>query len=169
VSALALAGRQKEATERFEALCDRIGALADRPASAYVYIGTTGWVAATMTLADVDPPRDIYTLADPIHGDRAILISPFLNAGSALEWLAAQPRIAPARIALMGFSRGGQAVLYASLKRLQRLHVPADVRFAAYLPFYPACNTAYAEDTEVADAQFPPSQPTRYRDGLLPE
>jgi xylulokinase len=53
------------------------GALADRPASAYVYIGTTGWVAATMTLADVDPPRDIYTLADPIHGDRAILLLTF--------------------------------------------------------------------------------------------
>ncbi len=42
-----------------------------------------------MALADVDPPRDISTLAVPIHSDRAILISPFLNAGSALEWLAA--------------------------------------------------------------------------------
>lgn len=64
------------------------GAFADRPASAYVYLGTTGWVAATTTLAEANPPRDIYTLADPIRPDRAILISPFLNAGSALEWLA---------------------------------------------------------------------------------
>lgn len=64
------------------------GAFADRPASAYVYLGTTGWVAATMALEEANPPRDIYTLADPIHADRAILISPFLNAGSALEWLA---------------------------------------------------------------------------------
>jgi xylulokinase len=63
------------------------GALADRPASAYVYIGTTGWVAETMALSEAAPPRDIYTLADPIHTDRAILIAPFMNAGSALEWL----------------------------------------------------------------------------------
>jgi xylulokinase len=63
------------------------GALADRPHSAYVYIGTTGWVAATVALSEADPPRDIYTLADPIRVDRAILISPFLNAGSALDWL----------------------------------------------------------------------------------
>jgi xylulokinase len=40
-----------------------------------------------MTLSEANPPRDIYTLADPIHVDRAILISPFLNAGSALDWL----------------------------------------------------------------------------------
>lgn len=64
------------------------GAFADRPASAYVYLGTTGWVAATTTLAEAAPPRDIYTLADPIRPDRAVLISPFLNAGSALDWLA---------------------------------------------------------------------------------
>ena len=63
------------------------GALADCPQSAYVYIGTTGWVAATVALSEANPPRDIYTLADPIHVDRAILISPFLNAGSALDWL----------------------------------------------------------------------------------
>jgi len=63
------------------------GALADCPQSAYVHIGTTGWVAATVTLSEANPPRDIYTLADPIHVDRAILISPFLNAGSALDWL----------------------------------------------------------------------------------
>lgn len=64
------------------------GAFADRPGSAYVYLGTTGWVAATTPLDEADPPRDIYTLADPIRPDRAILISPFLTAGSALEWLA---------------------------------------------------------------------------------
>jgi xylulokinase len=84
------------------------GALADRPSSAYVYIGTTGWVAATITLADADPPRDIYTLADPIHDDRAILISPFLNAGSALEWLAAITSI-PVETLLENAEREGPA------------------------------------------------------------
>ncbi|WP_048645855.1 xylulokinase [Nitratireductor soli] len=64
------------------------GASADRPGAAYAYLGTTGWVAATLSLHDAAPPRDIYTLADPIHPDRAIIISPFLTAGAAMDWLA---------------------------------------------------------------------------------
>lgn len=64
------------------------GAAADTPGHAYAYLGTTGWVAATVAMADAAAPRDIYTLADPIHADRAIIISPFLTAGSAIDWLA---------------------------------------------------------------------------------
>jgi dienelactone hydrolase len=41
--------------------------------------------------------------------------------------------------------------LYASLKRFQRLHGPADVEFAAYLPFYAPCNVTYIDDGEVSD------------------
>ena len=63
------------------------GAFADAPNTAYAYIGTTGWVAGTMDLADACPPRDSYTLADPVKGSRAIVITPFLCAGAALDWL----------------------------------------------------------------------------------
>ncbi|CAM5767688.1 xylulokinase [Labrys miyagiensis] len=63
------------------------GAFADELNSAYVYLGTTGWVAATMRLEDARPPRDTYTLSDPCHAERAIVIAPMLNAGSALDWL----------------------------------------------------------------------------------
>lgn len=69
----------------------------------------------------------------------------------ALDVLAKHPRIDPTRIALMGFSRGGQAALYASLKRFQRLHGPVGQEFAAYIVFYPDCNTAYRDDEDVAD------------------
>jgi dienelactone hydrolase len=47
--------------------------------------------------------------------------------------------------------RGGQAALLASLKRFQRLQGPADQDFAAYIVFYPPCNTIYREDEDVAD------------------
>ncbi|HTD04308.1 dienelactone hydrolase family protein [Undibacterium sp.] len=74
-----------------------------------------------------------------------------VDAYRALELLARHPRIDPARIVLMGFSRGGQAALYASLNRFQRMHGPRAAAFSAYIPFYPDCSTAYFNDTDVAD------------------
>jgi dienelactone hydrolase len=68
----------------------------------------------------------------------------------ALEILAKHPRVDPDRIVLMGFSRGGQATLYASLDRFNKLWNKSGVQFAAYIPFYPDCSTSYATDTEVA-------------------
>lgn len=69
----------------------------------------------------------------------------------SLEILAKHPRVDPDRIVLMGFSRGGQAALFASLDRFNRLWNKSGLRFAAYVPFYPDCSTSYAGDTEVAD------------------
>jgi dienelactone hydrolase len=68
----------------------------------------------------------------------------------ALEILAKHPRVDPDRIVLMGFSRGGQAALYASLDRFQKLWNKSGVQFAAYIPFYPDCATSYQTETEVA-------------------
>jgi dienelactone hydrolase len=51
----------------------------------------------------------------------------------------------------MGFSRGGQATLYASLKRFHKLWNPAGVDPAAYIALYPPCVTSYIGDTEVSD------------------
>jgi dienelactone hydrolase len=68
----------------------------------------------------------------------------------ALDILAKHPRVDPDRIVLMGFSRGGQAALYASLNRFNKLWNKSGVEFAAYIPFYPDCSTTYASDTEVA-------------------
>lgn len=68
----------------------------------------------------------------------------------SLEILAKHPRVDPDRIVLMGFSRGGQATLYASLDRFNKLWNKSGIQFAAYVPFYPDCSTSYVGDTDVA-------------------
>ncbi|MEA2794836.1 MAG: hypothetical protein QOI87_2216 [Bradyrhizobium sp.] len=73
-----------------------------------------------------------------------------LDIYRALDILAKHPRVDPERIVLMGFSRGGQAALYASLERFNKLWNKSGAQFAGYIPFYPDCSTSYATDTEVA-------------------
>lgn len=73
------------------------------------------------------------------------------DAYRALEVMEAHARIDPQRILVMGFSRGGQAALYAALKRFQRMHGPASGRdFAAYIPLYPSCGTTFVGDEDVS-------------------
>jgi dienelactone hydrolase len=86
--------------------------------------------------------------------DRAQLgrLAMIIDAYRALEVLSKHPRIDPQRIAVVGFSRGGQAALYSSLKRFQEMHGPTNgSEFAAYITFYPACNVAYLNDIDVSD------------------
>jgi dienelactone hydrolase len=73
-----------------------------------------------------------------------------LDIYRSLDILAKHPRVNPDRIVLMGFSRGGQATLYASLDRFNKLWNKSGVQFAGYIPFYPDCSTSYLTDTEVA-------------------
>jgi dienelactone hydrolase len=74
-----------------------------------------------------------------------------VDAYRALDLLAKHPRIDPARIALMGFSRGAQPTLYASMKRFQRMHGTVGQEFAAYVPFYADCGTHYRDDEDVTN------------------
>jgi dienelactone hydrolase len=74
-----------------------------------------------------------------------------LDAYRGFDVLAAHPRIDSARIAVMGFSRGGQAALYASLKRFHQSWNNSGAEVAAYISFYPDCMTTFVSDTEVAD------------------
>jgi dienelactone hydrolase len=75
-----------------------------------------------------------------------------IDAYRALNHVAPHRNIDPNRVALMGFSKGGFATLYASLTRFQRMYGPKLARFVAYIPFYPACATKYLEDEDTVDA-----------------
>jgi dienelactone hydrolase len=73
------------------------------------------------------------------------------DAYRALELLSKHPQLDVSRIAVMGFSKGGFVALYSSMRRFQRLYGPANLEFAAYIPFYPRCDTPYLEDEQVSD------------------
>jgi dienelactone hydrolase len=88
-----------------------------------------------------------------VNTDQASLgrLNFILDIYRALELLAKHPRVDPDRIVLIGFSRGGQAALYASLTRFHKLWNKSGVQFAAYIPFYPDCATSYAGETDTAE------------------
>ena len=88
-----------------------------------------------------------------VTADQALLgrLNLILDAYRVLDILAKHPRVDPSRVVLMGFSRGGQAALYASVKRFQRMWNKSGIEFAAYIAFYPDCSTTYVDDAVVAD------------------
>jgi dienelactone hydrolase len=71
-----------------------------------------------------------------------------LDAYRALDVIASHPRIDPTRIAVMGFSRGGQSALYSSLKRFQQAWGPR-ITFAAHIPLYASCQPVLIGDTDM--------------------
>ncbi len=94
-------------------------------------------------------PRGIVSTTD--DKDQLGWLTMTVDAYRALEEVAKHPRIDRARIAIMGFSIGGHAALYASLKRFRQIHGSPDVTFAAYIAFYPPCERRYLKDIDVSD------------------
>jgi dienelactone hydrolase len=74
-----------------------------------------------------------------------------LDAYRALQLLSTHPKIDASRIALMGFSRGGEVAVNAVFERFRAGALDkARHRFAAYIPFYPYCNFRYVGSTLAA-------------------
>ncbi len=88
-----------------------------------------------------------------VNADQASLgrLNMILDVYRMLDVLAKHPQVDPSRIVLMGFSRGGQGALFASMKRFHRMWNRSGIDFAAYIPFYPDCMTTYRNDTDLAD------------------
>jgi dienelactone hydrolase len=79
---------------------------------------------------------------------RVSTMSRIYDLVGALEVLAKNPLVDSSKIAVMGFSHGGQPALYSSLERFGKLF-GSDARFAAHISVYGACNTTFREDEAV--------------------
>ena len=78
-------------------------------------------------------------------------LATLVDSYRALGLLSGHPRIDPTKIAILGFSRGAIAALYASSKRFQALYGPTGIEFAAYIGFYTPCDPTYIDDENVSD------------------
>jgi dienelactone hydrolase len=120
-----------------------IGANVDRWAGELNRIGAAAFLVDSFTGRGI-----VQTVTDQSQLGSLTMI---VDAYRALDLLSQHASIDTSRIVLMGFSKGGFAALYASLKRFQRLYGSPDCEFAAYVPFYPACNTTYLDDDYVSE------------------
>src|SRR6266853_1357661 len=120
-----------------------IGANVDRWARELNGIGVAAFLLDCFTGRGI-----VQTITDQSQlGHLAMIV----DAYRALELLSKHARVDASRIAIMGFSKGGFVALYSSLKRFRQLHGPVNIEFAAYIAFYPPCNTTYVDDEEVSD------------------
>ena len=78
------------------------------------------------------------------------LMNMILDLYRGLGVLAKHQRIDSARVAVMGFSRGGIIALYSAMKRFQTAWNDSGVTPAAYIPLYPVCNFEFIDETDVA-------------------
>ena len=107
--------------------------------------GVAAFVLDSFTGRGIKPPN--YANANYVHS-----VAHVLDAYLALQLLASHPGIDGARIAVMGFSKGGEATLNTILEpfRIAALGPSATHKFAAYIPLYPYCNFRHVSKTLAA-------------------
>lgn len=76
-------------------------------------------------------------------------VAMMVDAWRALDVLSRHARIDPARIAIMGFSKGAVAAVYSSSERFRRAYGPKEVQFAAHIGLYTPCYVAYRDEEKV--------------------
>ena len=71
-----------------------------------------------------------------------------IDAYRALEVLAKHRNIDASRIAVMGFSRGGQSSTYSNLERFRKAYGSPDVQLAAHINVYANCGWSLKDDDQ---------------------
>ena len=69
------------------------------------------------------------------------------DAYAALDLLASHPHIDPARIGILGFSKGGTVAVYAASAKIRQLMARDTPEFAVHIALYPFCNVSVADPT----------------------
>jgi dienelactone hydrolase len=86
---------------------------------------------------DTYGPRG-WTVEMATKGGGSLAASQTADAFAALTLLAADPRIDARRIAVIGFSLGGDSAHFTAFQSLRRARIGGELRFAAHVSFYPA-------------------------------
>ncbi len=97
-----------------------VGAGAGLPGRAYGYLGTSGWIAASLDQATPKPAQGVFTLRHPDPA-RYIQVAPMLTAGGNLDWL-------------RGALADSDPLAYDELNRLAG-QAPPGSRGLIYLPY----------------------------------
>lgn len=96
----------------------------------------------------------------PIYSDRpgfTHFVAHLFDAYAALQLLGTHPKVDGSRVAIMGFSRGGEVAVNAIFERFREGALgTAPDRFAAYIPLYPYCNFRYKGKAGGRQAVFRP-------------
>ena len=69
-------------------------------------------------------------------------LAAMVDAVLALKTLAANPRIDPKRIAIMGWANGGMSILGGAIEELLEKYAGRDLHYAAIVPISPFCGVA---------------------------
>ena len=100
---------------------------------------------AALVIDAFAPRRDLATS----FTDRLVEITEAMllaDAYGGLEWLAARPEVDGNRVAMMGFSYGGMATLYAVQRQVAEAYAPKGPRFAAHIAFYAPCIARFEDN-----------------------
>jgi dienelactone hydrolase len=129
-----------------------ISAATDRWAQELNSVGVAAFILDSFTGRGI-----INTLTDQSQLDSIAMMH---DAFAALGKLATHPRIDPARIAVMGFSKGAVAAIYSSNERFRAAYGPSNAEFAAHIGLYTPCNVTYQQDNKVGN------KPMRFFHGI---
>src|SRR5882762_4894369 len=80
------------------------------------------------------------TTGAALQGSAGYLMPGIADAYAALRLLSAEPRIDADRVAVIGFSYGGEVAHLAAFETLRSVLNPGSGRFAAHVAFYPGGN-----------------------------